>query len=496
MADGLSHNPAANAPDNYEEWLRYFYPNYVVHNFADHHRQMWEWIWSVQLDVPQDPLVAILPRGGAKSTTAELGVAAIAARRTRKYALYVRSTQEQADRSVTNIAALLENSVFAEAYPAVSRRALGKYGQAKGWRRNRLTTDSGFTIDAYGLDTAMRGTKVEEYRPSLIILDDVDEKHDSLVTTRKKIETITTSILPAGSSDVAVFCIQNLLISTGFFAQLAYGEADYLTDATVIGPVPAIDNLEYEKNEVDGRYVYNIVSGDPTWVGQDKEVCERQISLWGLNAFLVEAQHDVDVTKDGTYIGVAFKRCKRADLPFLRRVVCWIDPAVSDSDDSDAMGIQIDGIANDGTIYRLYSWEQRASPKTAIRQALLKAHEYHCSEVGFETDQGGVLWRDEYYQVYKEMVENDELPDSDEWMRPSFKSAKAGSIGSKRHRHNMMRTAYDRGEFVHVEGPHMLLENALKRFPVHKPFDLADAAYWSYRSLAAGSRVWVRGASS
>lgn len=154
------------------------------------------------------------------------------------------------------------------------------------------------------------------------------------------------------------------------------------------------------------------------------------------------------------------------------------------------MGVSVAGLDNQDHIYILYSWEQRTNPKKAIRVGLQKAQEYSATEVGFETDQGGVLWRDEYYAVYKEMMDDGSLPK--DFLRPTFKAAKAGSISSKRHRHNMMRTAYDRGEIFHVIGTHTLLENALKRFPAEKPYDLADATFWSWRSLA-GSRGWSRG---
>jgi phage terminase large subunit-like protein len=169
-------------------------------------------------------------------------------------------------------------------------------------------------------------------------------------------------------------------------------------------------------------------------------------------------------------------------------VVCWIDPAVSDSDDSDCMGIQIDALGVDKKVYRLYSWEDRASPEAVIRRAILKAQEYDAREVGFETDQGGILWRDEYYRVFDALVKERKVPG--DWARPSFKSAKAGSIGSKRHRHNLQRTAYDRGIFVHVTGTHNILENALKRFPINKPYDLADASFWSWYSLTRFGGGW------
>ena len=66
-------------------------------------------------------------------------------------------------------------------------------------------------MDALGLDVGSRGSKDEERRPDLIIFDDVDEKHDTLKTVAKKIDTITTSILPAGSSDCAILFIQNII---------------------------------------------------------------------------------------------------------------------------------------------------------------------------------------------------------------------------------------------------------------------------------------------
>ena len=485
-------NPSAIAPTDYEAWLRLFFSKSVT-SFAPHHRELWQWADGLHLgEKPADAFVGIFPRGGGKSESAELAAVYLGAKRKRKYGLYVRSTQEQADNSVDNIGSKLESPVFGEAYPEISNKQVGKYGQAKGWRRNRLRTAAGFTIDAFGLDTAMRGVKVEEQRPDFIILDDLDTKHDTIATTLKKIEKITTSVLPAGSSDCAILCIQNLIISHGFFARLANGTADYLYNRQVVGPIPAVRNLEYAQvwDEATNKQVYRITGGEPTWEHQGLDVCEAQINDWGLVSFLVEAQHDVDMVEGGTYAGLIYDRIRFEDCPKFRRIVCWIDPAVSDSDDSDCMGIQIDALGSDKKVYRLYSWEDRASPEAVIRRAILKAYEYRAQEVGFETDQGGILWRDEYYRVFEKLVNERKVPEG--WARPSFKSAKAGSIGSKRHRHNLQRTAYDRGVFVHVLGTHNVLENALKRFPINKPYDLADASFWAWFSLTRFAGGWSK----
>lgn len=492
LADSLRVNPSADVPEAYEDWLRELFPKHVS-SLAPHHHDIWRWVDAIQLgEKPKQALVAVLPRGGGKSTTAELAVCYLSAKGRRKYAIYVRATQEQADNSVDNIAGLLESPVFSAAYPDASNKQIGKYGQSKGWRRNRLRSANGFTVDAFGLDTALRGVKIEEQRPDLIILDDIDSKHDSISTTLKKIEKITTSLLPAGSGDCAILAIQNLVISHGFFARMVNGNADYLYNRKLIGPIPAIESLETAQawDEETKRFYYKITGGTPTWEGQGIAVCQSQINDWGLVSFEVEAQHDVDKVEGGTYSGVNFVHIPLYELPSLRRIVAWIDPAVSDSDDSDAMGIQIDARGEDGKIYRLYSYEDRTTPELIIKRAILKGYEYNVHEIGFETDQGGVLWRSQYDRIFKEMQARGDIPEG--WRKPTFKHAKAGSIGSKRHRHNLQRSAYDRGEFVHVLGTHQTLENALKRFPINKPYDLADASFWSFYSLTRQSGGWVQ----
>jgi hypothetical protein len=160
--------------------------------------------------------------------------------------IYVSGTQDQADKHVASSAALLESDGIERFYPDHAKPKIGKHGNRRGWRRNRVWTAGGFAIDALGLDVAARGLKLEEQRPDFIVLDDIDGKHDSVQVTAKKLETITHTILPAGSEDVAVLAIQNLILRRGVFTQLADGTADFLVDRILSGPFPAIDGFEYE----------------------------------------------------------------------------------------------------------------------------------------------------------------------------------------------------------------------------------------------------------
>ncbi len=469
-------------------WLPELFPAHVSRGFGPHHDEYWDWLWAIESDSDPAPFLGIWSRGGGKSTGAELGSAAIGVRDKRPYLVYVRDTQQRADDSVSNVGKLLESEGVRRRYPEHARPSVGIHGRSDGWRRNRLRTEGGFTIDALGLDTAARGVKVEADRPGVIVFDDIDGRHDSQQATEKKIATITDSLLPAGTDNAAVLGIQNLIIPNGVFSRLADGRADFLSGRIVSGPHPALEGLVTELRAwPDGRPRYVIIGGVPTWQGQDLAACQRLLDRIGLTAFLRECQHVVEDAPGGMYDHVEFRRCSWAGIPWaaLERVAVWVDPAVTNTDRSDSHGIQADGLASDGTIYRIYSWEGRTSPQDVLKRAILKAVELGADSVGVETDQGGDVWRSAYDEAARELVEEGLVSERDV---PAFDSAKAGAgHGSKTHRGGLMLADYERGRFVHVVGTHQTLERALKRFPRTKPLDLADAAYWSWHDLDAGS---------
>ncbi len=457
------------------------YPNAFSAPFAPHHANFWEWLWALEKGVRPDPYINIWARGGGKTTNLECAVVAVAAKGTRRHALIVCETQDQADGVVSNIAARLESNRVERFYPSLAERRLNKYGSSKGWRRNRLTTASGLTVQGAGLDKSVRGLREEDDRPDLILFDDVDNKLDTERATERKIAVLTTSILPAGSPDVAILGVQNLIIPHGIFSRLAglsEEQADFLTGRVVSGPVPAVEDLEVEEQtREDGRKRYVIVGGTATWEGQNLAKCQEQMDDEGLTSFLQERQHEVVDTGGGMYAHVEFVRCDWSEMPQLERITLWVDPAVTNKDDSDAQAINADGLGVDGKIYRLYFWEERTSPEAALRKAILKAVELGSLTVGVETDQGGDTWESVYARSADWLVERGYITVE---QVPAFVSEKAGSgHGPKLHRQQQtVVTEYERGQVVHVRGTHLALEKALKRFGIKKPFDGADAGYY------------------
>jgi len=369
-------------PNDYRAWLAEAFPQYTRHELAQRHVDMWDWVTDIKPGVRPSPLCAIWPRGGAKSTTAELAAANTGVSGRRRYTLYVSDTQEQADKHVSTIASMLESTGV--------ERAVNKYGSSKGWRRNRLRTDNGFTVDSLGFDTAVRGIKVDEQRPDLIIFDDIDNLHDSPVTLQRKIETLTQTILPAGSDDCGVLFAQNLIRADGIVARMAYGQADFLIDRVISGPFKAIDG-DFAYEVIDGRF--RITGGTPSWAGQSIAVCEGFMNTWGPRAFLRECQQDVKIDAEGALWRRAWidaNRITPEQVPDLDYIIVGVDPSKTGKADSDECGIITVGrSAMDG-----YVLDDRTGimlPLEWGKQVVRAFHKYKAHYIKYESNAGGMM---------------------------------------------------------------------------------------------------------
>ena len=273
---------------DYKTWLRTYAPHAMSSSLGTHHERAWEWAEAITPGVAPPALIECWFRGGGKSTTMEHIAARIAVKGSRRFLLYVCSTQEAADRHVSDIGHTMERCGI--------ERALNKYGFSKGWNASKLRTANGFNVLAFGLDTGARGVKLDHLRPDFIILDDIDELDDSVNRVDKKISTITQTILPAKSTDCAIVFVQNKIHANSVMGQVLSGELDMLQYRVQSPIVPAVQGLTYEPFErEDGRTGYKITGGTPTWSHKDISVCQREIDDYGVISFLRECQHEVGV---------------------------------------------------------------------------------------------------------------------------------------------------------------------------------------------------------
>lgn len=485
-----THMRWALAHENPSAWLRRVFAPVVTAPLAAHHEELWRWVWALRADeAPPHAFVACWSRAHGKSSHAELASAFVAGTAKRRYGLYVSDTQDRANDHLGSVGAALTAPAFAELYPKASTRRIGMYGHPKAWRRTRLSTASGFTMDAIGLDVAARGVKLEADRPDWIVADDLDDSADSPATTERKITALTRTILPAGAAHVAVLAVQNLVHPDSIFARLVDGRAEFLMGRHVSGPHPAMRGLAFRR--VEDRF--EITAGTPTWEGMGHGVCEEELNRAGPSAFLAEYQHEVAHALDSIFAHLTYERIAASELPDLVRVVVWVDPAVTDTDHSDAQAIIVDGLGPDGKLYRglpigdgFGFFEARTSPLDALRRAITWAYEAGAEHVGVETDQGGDTWESVYREALAGVLTSH--PEWEDRRRPAFRAAKAGAgHGPKTHRASQMVPDYERGRIVHVLGAHEAIEAALNRFGRSKPYDLVDSCFWAWNDLRNSS---------
>lgn len=297
--DGPLLASPAKLEENYQTWLTTLLPAHFrgMDQFAGHHDEFWAWGWPIAAGEPAEPpaYLAIWPRGGAKSTTAEGFAVACGARKRRKFGLYVCRTQDQADSHIAAISSMILKSHIGRAYPQMANPKVSQVGtrmKQDAWNRSVLTTASGFTMQGYGLQSAFRGIRVEEYRPDLIIISDVDDVGDTPTFVNRLLAHLAGSVLGTASNDCVILFEQNLIHHNSMMNQILRRETDVLSHRYEGGPVPAVYDLEIER--VDERWYIVAPPSEPSWVGQDLIACEQKLNTFGREWFERECQHEVD----------------------------------------------------------------------------------------------------------------------------------------------------------------------------------------------------------
>lgn len=285
------------------------------------------------------------------TSTFQLVMAHVVPRHLRDVTMYVGAEQAGAGDKVSAVGGLLTTDVMRHAFPTVAEVYTAETGQRRDWRKDRIRTASGATIVAMGMDQAIRGVKLDEDRPGLILLDDLEDSKDTAATTRKKETTLTETIIPAGGDDVAIAYGQNRIHADSMMARLLDGRAEYLATRKVVGPIPQIDGLEIDDDgfDDDGKPRWKIVAGDPTWSGLGLAESQQQLNDEGPGAFFRERQHDDTKIKGDQFDADKWVMIDAADVGQLA-VVCraW-DLAGSDAADADWTVGALFGLQRDGT---------------------------------------------------------------------------------------------------------------------------------------------------
>jgi hypothetical protein len=290
--------PAAAAIEkNYDIWFPSIAPKVFSHPFEWFHRLFLDWYWPLLklrvsgATVPADiPLAALLclGRGLGKSAILEGVSLAEGAHFGEAFGLYVSSTKDKCGEHLQNVRALIESSEIARYYPGLASPRIGKFGNQRGWKADAIYTQGGFTLIAASLEQGVRGLRDLERRPSFILLDDIDERDDSLQVKQEKFETLSKDIVPMLAPYGLVLYAQNLIYSGSVMDDTINRKIDWFHLRHQVGPINTFqDDLEIEKR--DGRPV--ITAGTPNWSRIDRPVAQDILNKSGEESFWVECQN-------------------------------------------------------------------------------------------------------------------------------------------------------------------------------------------------------------
>jgi predicted phage terminase large subunit-like protein len=178
------------------EWGRRYLPDHFARPFSRMHRWLAEQLCAMSLTRGLK-LNVLAPRGGAKSTIGTLAFPLRAALEDREaYIWIVSDTRHQARAHLENIKAeLLDNERLAVAYPDA-------VGRGPTWRSGSLVLRNGTAIEAFGTGQRLRGRRRREFRPTLIICDDLqNDGHMLSAVQRERSRTwFHGTLMKAGTS--------------------------------------------------------------------------------------------------------------------------------------------------------------------------------------------------------------------------------------------------------------------------------------------------------
>lgn len=351
------------------------------------------WDWYEQMKTWADPTpkalgtdrnIYVAPRESAKSTTwfliAPMWAACFG------HVNFVAAFANSATQAETHLSTfrreLVTNEDIRRDFPRLCKPMTRGRGATVFDTKSMYQAANEFVFAARGIDSGSLGMKVNERRPDLIILDDIEPGEANYsehgVNQRKK--TLTQDILPMSESAKVTW------VGT-------VTRPDSLVHQAVQSKVTALQPAQWLS---DGRWqVHHYLALDTDDRGSDRSLWPEKWSVGWLRSHAHERQflmnyQNQPVPQDSAYWTV--DDIRYGEAPDYPRTLISIDPAVTTRHTSDYTGIAVIS-QHEGTLYVRECLQVRLSPAELARKAGQLAAQYEASALVIETNQGGDTWK-------------------------------------------------------------------------------------------------------
>ena len=220
---------------------RTYFPHYMTAAPAMMHREI------VPLMLLLLVLIVRMPRGFAKTTIGQIFIAWCALYKKRHFAVWIGKSDEAAQESVTAIVLEFE----------MNERIIRDFGEqrTKDWSApSGFRLKNGFWLLALGRGGVIRGRKKQQYRPDLVIADDLED--DELVRNPKRVRQLLKwwlqSVLPMLAREGTAVWLGTSLSQKSALDQLLDPEWSYEEGQ----PPPECMRKSYPAENLEGESVW------------------------------------------------------------------------------------------------------------------------------------------------------------------------------------------------------------------------------------------------
>ena len=364
-------------------------------------------------------IIRAAPRGNAKSTIISMAlVIYCAVHEFKRYILLVSDTASQANDFLFAIKVEFEDNIL----------LINDFGDLKGiiWTNSDIILSSGVRIQALGAGKKVRGRRYKQYRPDLIVCDDL-ENDENVVSPdqRKKTKSwYTRALSKAGDERTDIIflgtiihydsllanVLKNPIYDSRIYRSIIEWSASPLWDQweVLISNLMDRDRLKtarefFEANEEE------MTRGTKVLWEQKEDYYELMIQRIadGPAAFSAEKQNEPLSDDDRYFLQEWIQYYEDKDLLGLDLFnIGFVDPSMGKVGGDFSAIISL-GADPNGYIYVLDADIKRRHPDLIINDVILKNSIYHYKFFGVETNQFQEFFKDTMQKKIKELRELD-----------------------------------------------------------------------------------------
>lgn len=390
----------------------------------------------------------ICPRGSGKSTMMMMLIIWLAAHKHQKFVALFSATSTQSEDMLANIRGQFSNNeLLAKDFPDLTKAATRRNAEMKlSDNKQLIMQKNGFICTGRGIDSSVLGMRIDNTRPTMILLDDIEggESGYSIGDVGKRLVTLQDDILPL-SLNAHVVWVGTTTRPKGLTENLVH---------KALG----LPHAEWADTE-NFRVCYHPA------LAQNDDGTQRSIwpERWSTE-YLISQQHTRSFKKNYMCLPAPDDYAYWQPEDFIYKeptsldyVMVSVDPAVTTKSKSDYTGVAVVGWSvADKASYVLFS-EQLKLSGVEIKDRVQKILEMfpQITLIYVEQNQGGDLWSD-LFSVLPVRVKS---------VHQSVK---------KEVRAATALAEYNKGKVLHAH-PMAALESQMVSFPNGNHDDMVDA---------------------